>query len=126
LYRDSIGGLLNARGVIEALVGGKIDVGPLDSYSHDLIRHLEPDYARQVRVVATTAPTPIPAFVTTATLGAAALGRLRAAFLAAGGATDLNDPRETVLLRRFALPEPDAYQPLRARHDALNAAPELW
>src|SRR5204863_8135749 len=36
LYREVTGGLLNFRGVIDALVARRIDVGPLDSYCHDL------------------------------------------------------------------------------------------
>jgi len=126
LYREVSGGLLNARSVIDALVAGTIDVGPLDSYSHDLLRHLEPEYARQVRVIASTLPTPNPAFVSTADLDDAALGRLRAAFLDVEDAAALSSARETLLLRRFAVPEPADYAPLRERHDALIAAPEVW
>ena len=36
----AVGGLVNARGVIDALAAGRIDVGPLDSYSHDLLQAL--------------------------------------------------------------------------------------
>lgn len=126
LYREVEGGLLNARGVVDALVARKIDVGPLDSYSHDLLRHLEPDYAGQVRVIASTPPTAMPAFVSTADLDDAVLGRLRDAFVAVEGARDLADERATLLLRRFVLPAAADYAPLRERHDALIAAPEVW
>ena len=126
LYREVTGGLLNARGVVDALVARKIDVGPLDSYSHDLLHHLEPDYARQVRVIASTPPTAIPAFVCTADPDAAVLRRLRDAFVAVEGTRDLADERATLLLRRFAVPDAADYAPLRARHDALIAAPEVW
>jgi ABC-type phosphate/phosphonate transport system substrate-binding protein len=126
LYREVAGGLLNARGVIDALVARKIDVGPLDSYSHDLLRRLEPDYARQVRVIASTSPTAMPAFVSTADLDPPVLGRLRAAFVAVEDAGDLADERATLLLRRFAVPDAVDYAPLRERHDALIAAPEVW
>jgi ABC-type phosphate/phosphonate transport system substrate-binding protein len=126
LYREVAGGLLNARGVIDALVARKIDVGPLDSYSHDLLRRLEPDYARQVRVIASTSPTAMPAFVSTADLDPPVLGRLRAAFVAVEDAGDLGDERATLLLRRVAVPDAVDYAPLRERHDALIAAPEVW
>jgi ABC-type phosphate/phosphonate transport system substrate-binding protein len=126
LYREVVGGLLNARGVIDALVARRIDVGPLDSYSHDLLRHLEPDYAGQVRVIASTPPTAVPAFVSTADLDDAILGRLRNAFVAVAGAADLADERATLLLRRFTLPDAADYAPLRERHDALIAAAEVW
>jgi ABC-type phosphate/phosphonate transport system substrate-binding protein len=126
VYREVTSGLLNARGVIDALVARRIDVGPLDSYSHDLLAHLEPDCARQVRVIATTDPTPIPAFVSTAALDEPTLLSLRQAFVAAGTTPDLIVPRERLLLARFAVPQADDYAPLRVRHDALSAAPELW
>ena len=63
LYRGVVGDLVNARGVIDALVDGRIDVGPLDSYCHDLLKRNQPEYARQVRTIASTDPTPIPMFV---------------------------------------------------------------
>ena len=126
LYRDVTGGLLNARGVIDALVAGRIDVGPLDSYSHDLLAHLEPAYAAQVRTLASTEPTPIPAFVATAQLPDAPLERLRQAFVATGSTQELQSARATLLLAGFAVPAPDDYVTLRERHAALNAVPELW
>jgi ABC-type phosphate/phosphonate transport system substrate-binding protein len=126
LYREVARGLLNARGVIDALVAGRIDVGPLDSYSHDLLVHLEPATARAVRVVATTAPTPIPAFVATAPLEDAVLDRLRQAFIDAGSAPALGAARATLLLRGFAIPAPADYAILRERHDALSEVPEVW
>ena len=66
LYTKAVGNLIHARGVIKALVDGRIDVGPLDSYYHDLLRHNAPLLAAQVRVVASTGPMPIPPLVATA------------------------------------------------------------
>ena len=126
LYRSVVGGLLSARGVINALAAGTIDIGPLDSYSHDLLRHLEPETARQVRVIATTAPTAIPPFVATATLAAGQLAQLREAFAAVAFAPDLADVRPCLLLAGFEFPAPADYAPLRVQHDAVIAAPELW
>jgi ABC-type phosphate/phosphonate transport system substrate-binding protein len=126
LYRSVVGGLLNARGVIDALAAGKIDVGPLDSYSYDLLAHLEPGFANQVRIVASTEPTAIPSFVATGHLDADLLARLRQAFADVESAPDLADARARLLLSGFAFPSPDDYAPLRARHDALIAAPEVW
>ena len=126
LYREVLGGLLNARGVIDALVAGKVDVGPLDSYSRDLLVQWEPGYAAQVRVVATTEPTPMPAFVATAPLAAGELERLRAAFADAAEAQELERVRAGLLLSGFALPVPGDYDELRVRHDALSAVPEVW
>lgn len=126
LYRAVVGGLLNARGVIDALTAGSIDIGPLDSYSYDLLSHLEPETARQVRIIASTEPTAIPPFVATAPLDAELLARIRQAFADVALAPALSAVRSRLSLAGFAFPSPDAYAPLRARHDALIAAPEVW
>ena len=126
LYRSAVGGLLNARGIIEALAAGEIDVGPLDSYSFDLLTHLEPGFASRVRIIASTEPTAIPPFVATADLDSSLQARLRRAFAEVESAPDLADARARLLLAGFEFPSPADYAPLRARHDALIAAPELW
>jgi ABC-type phosphate/phosphonate transport system substrate-binding protein len=63
LYRESIGPLTNPRRVIEALLAGEIDVGPLDSYALDLMLRHEAHLGSQIRIVATTDPAPIPLLV---------------------------------------------------------------
>lgn len=109
LYRKAVGGLLNARRVIEALQGGDIDVGPLDSYYYDLLRRNDPDFAAQVRVVATTSPAPIPPLIATATLAAAEIDRLRSALAAVRDAGELAAQRDTLLLGEFAVPAATDY-----------------
>lgn len=63
LYRESIGPLTTPRRVIEALLTGAIDVGPLDGYALDLMQHHQPELTSDIRVVATTDPAPIPFLV---------------------------------------------------------------
>lgn len=111
-YRESVGGLVNARGVIDAIAAGRIDVGPLDSYCHDLLRAREPAFAARVRVVATTAARPIPPVVATAPLDARTVARLRSAFTAVGHAPELAALRARLLLDGFVVPRPDTYAPL--------------
>ncbi|AWM02911.1 phosphate/phosphite/phosphonate ABC transporter substrate-binding protein [Bradyrhizobium amphicarpaeae] len=60
LYRESIGPLTTPRRVIEALLAGAIDVGPLDGYALDLMQRHQPDLKSELRVIATTDPAPIP------------------------------------------------------------------
>lgn len=120
LYRKSVGGFVNARGVIDALVSGTIDVGPLDSYYHDLLKHSEPTYAAQVRVVASTRGTPIPPFIATAALTADELRRLRATLATVAEAPELTALRESLLLAGFAVPDPADYDVLaRIAHSPL-------
>ena len=126
LYRDAVGGLLNARRVIEAIDAGRIDVGPLDSYYHDLLRAGDPDFASKIRVVASTREAPIPPLVATAPLAPDELSRLRGALLEAGGAPELAAERATLLLSGFAVPRESDYDALGEVVAASRKFPETW
>jgi len=125
-YREIVGGLMNPRGVIKALAEGRIDVGPLDSYCHDLIRDGDPAFAAQVRILESTDPTPMPPIVATAGLGDPAVARLRAAFLAVADERSLERARATLLLERFVVPEPAVYASTRERARAVEAGAPDW
>jgi ABC-type phosphate/phosphonate transport system substrate-binding protein len=126
LYRAAVGGLVNARQVIEALAAGRIDVGPLDSYYHDLLVHGDPAFAAQVRVVATTQAAPMPPLVATAPLQGDELERLRAALVAAGGEPGLAAQREVLLLAGFVVPEPSDYDALAGPLATARRHPHVW
>jgi ABC-type phosphate/phosphonate transport system substrate-binding protein len=125
-YRAHVGRLLNARGVIQALADRRIDVGPLDGYVFDLIRASDPAFAAQVKLIATTDPTPMPPVVATAALPDGAADRLRAAFLAASTAPELAPSRTTLLLDRFIVPDPGDFEVQRKRAAVVDALPEKW
>ena len=114
LYRAAVGNLIHARGVIEALIAGRINVGPLDSYYHDLLRRHEPGFAAQVRTLCSTAALPIPPLVATAALSGVTITRLRAALVATASAAELEPVMERLLLAGFAFPDPADYQQLAA------------
>jgi ABC-type phosphate/phosphonate transport system substrate-binding protein len=114
LYRASVGELVHARGVIDAIIAGRIDVGPLDSYSHDLLREHDPGFAAQVRTLESTEPWPIPPIVATMAIEPDALARLRAAFQATEHAPELAAPMARLLLAGFAFPDPVDYDVLAA------------
>lgn len=109
LYRRTVGNLVNARGVIDALARGEIDVGPLDSYYHDLLRHDEPACAAQVRTIAFTRWMPIPPLVATAGVPAAEVQRLRASLGKAMAEPALANERSMLLLAGFATPAVSDY-----------------
>src|SRR5258706_12718257 len=67
-YGKIVGGLLNPRGVVQALAKGDIDVGPLDGYVWDLIRAGNPKSAGEVHSTACTDPTPELPYVESALL----------------------------------------------------------
>jgi ABC-type phosphate/phosphonate transport system substrate-binding protein len=122
-YTDITGNLLNPRGVIKALAEGRIDVGPLDSYVHDLLQRSDPEFAAQVRVIETTDPTPMPPIVATAGLPQSTVDRMRSAFIAVEKEPSLARAREALLLERFRVPDPSVYQVQRERAAQVERSP---
>ncbi|MGA0571729.1 phosphate/phosphite/phosphonate ABC transporter substrate-binding protein [Variovorax sp. VNK109] len=114
LYARAVGDLIHARGVIDALDRGEIDVGPLDAYYHELLRHNDPAFASRVRIIASTQPTPIPPLIATASLDDSTLASLRFALQASMQAAELAAIRERLLLAGFAVPDAQDYQLLAA------------
>jgi ABC-type phosphate/phosphonate transport system substrate-binding protein len=121
-YRKIVGGRLNPRGIIQALVEGEIDVGPLDGYVFDLIRAGDPQLASQVRVIASTDPTPIPPLVATAPLKQTQVEKLRSAFLRAHEEPSL--PLKTILVERFVVPDLAVYDETRRRAERVDQETE--
>ena len=124
-YRRIVGGLLNPRGIIKALAAGEIDVGPLDGYVFDLIRAGDPAFAAQVRVVATSDPTPMPPLVSTG-LKDEQVGSLRKAFLRVHEEASLDGARKALLIERFVVPELAAYDETRRRAERVEREGEPW
>lgn len=122
LYARTVGPLVTPRRVLEAIIAGDADVGPLDSYAHDLLRKHEPALANQVRTIATTRATPIPLLVAAAGTDDAVIERVRAALLAVKDAPELAATRDALLLAGFAVPQPGDYDVLPAAIDAAVAA----
>ncbi len=98
LYAGSIGPLLTPRRVIDALLAGEIDIGPLDSYYHDLLLASEPDTAARLRVVETTAFRPMPLLVGSQVVDDETIQALRHALLRAN-----SDVRARALMARLRL-----------------------
>ena len=124
-YRKIVGGLVNPRGIIQALAKGDIDVGPLDGYVFDLIRAGDPQFAAQVRIVASTDPTPIPPLVATAPLTQEQLLNVRKAFLEVHEEASLDKPRKALLVERFVVPDIRVYDETRRRAERVEQA-EQW
>lgn len=121
-----IGRLMNPRGIVQALAQRRIDIGPLDSYVFDLIRTTEPGFAAQVKIVATTDPTPMPAIVCSQNVDIATLALLRDAFLAVAAERALDACRNTLLIERFIVPDPASYGIQDARARRVEAAGREW
>jgi ABC-type phosphate/phosphonate transport system substrate-binding protein len=126
LYAKVVGPLGGARDVVDAILAGRIDVGPLDSYVLDLIRHLQPDLAGQVRSIATTRESPIPLFVATGPVEQDLVRKLQDAFAAAMAAEELQSLRDMLLLADFVVPQRARYEILKARAQSASAYPDAW
>lgn len=102
LYRESVGNLVTARRILDGVLDGSIDVGPLDGYWHALIRRHAPELTAGVRIVESTDLAPMPAFVAAPALPADDVTRLRAAFAAAATRPWFPGVAETLLLAGFS------------------------
>ncbi|MDB5363706.1 MAG: ABC-type transport system substrate-binding protein [Rhodospirillales bacterium] len=63
LYGATVGPLITPRRVVETILAGVADVGPLDSYAHDLLCRHDPDLMAGVRVLDSTEWVPMPLLV---------------------------------------------------------------
>ena len=109
LYRDWIGPLVTPRRVIDAVLADEIDVGPLDSYVHDLLRHHDPATASRLRVVESTAMTPIPPLIASPSVDDETVLRVRETLLACDGEPELRAALDALVISRFAEADASAY-----------------
>lgn len=125
LFQSTVGPLVTPRDVVRVVTEGDADVGPIDSYAHDLLRKHEPHVAARLRILATTMPTPIPPFVASAHVPEETVHALREALLDAGRAAELAATREALLIERFEAVSATDYQVLArlaSEADALGYA----
>jgi ABC-type phosphate/phosphonate transport system substrate-binding protein len=111
LYREIIEPRFTPMGALSAVIGNKAEVAPIDSYALALLTKHAPELTAQVRVIKSTEPTAIPAFVAS---GQAPAG-VADAFLAAGAEASTRALMDQLLLHSFARPEAEAYDALRER-----------
>ena len=111
-FAATIGPLVTPRRVVEAIVEGAIDAGPLDAYWHALLSLHEPRTAAKLRVVASTAATPIPCFAAAAATPEALRKTLAEAFVEAGKTRDLHTTRQALLLAGFERVDAHTYDSL--------------
>jgi ABC-type phosphate/phosphonate transport system substrate-binding protein len=122
LYAQMSGNLVTARRVLDSVRAGSIDVGPLDAYWHMLLAHHAPELTSGVRVLASTALAPMPAFVTAADAPAHRVARLKAAFTAARLQPWFAALADDLLIEGFAEVTPSTYSILLEWDRAANAA----
>lgn len=81
-FSHVVGPITTPRRVLEAVGEGRVDLAPVDSFAHALLRRHEPALAAGVRILARTEPTPIPLLVASPGADPAIVARLRQALLA--------------------------------------------
>jgi ABC-type phosphate/phosphonate transport system substrate-binding protein len=122
LYARTLGPLVRQRPVVEAVAGGRADVGAVDGYALDLLRRHDPELAGRVRVVATTVPAPVPPVVASPGTDGDARERITRALLAVHEAPELATTLPDLLLSRFVAVEAGAFQVFLDRQRAAEAA----
>ena len=108
LYAEIVAPTVTPVGALEAVVEGRADVAPLDSYALALLRHHAPAQAARVRSIASTEPTAIPPLV--ASPGGPT--QLSAIFGGAHQDKELAPLLDGLLLQCFVLPEQAGYEAL--------------
>jgi len=122
LFAESVGPLVTPRRVIEAVIDGAIDVGPLDSYVHDLLQRHEPATASKLRTVESTAMTPVPPLIASPSTPPDTIERLRRSLLASATEPEARPILEELLLAGFALVASTDYDQLLAQAKEAAAA----
>ena len=102
LYGRVVGNLVTARRIIDAVLDGTIDIGPLDAYWHMLISRYRPAMTAGIRVLETTEVVPMPAFVAARDTPPEYIERLRDAFIRAHTRPWFARFRESLLLEGFS------------------------
>ena len=102
LYSQSVGPLTTPRRVIDSILAGGIDVGPLDSYAWDLLQRHDPDLTERIRIVETTDAAPIPFLVASRQCPDRVVTALQTALMEFGEIAACDGLRERLCLQSFA------------------------
>lgn len=121
LFASTVGPLVTPRRVVDAVLAGDADAGPVDGYAWDLMMHHEGARLAPLRVVARTVPTPIPPLVGAPGLDRRVARALTTALLAVEACAELAPVREALLLRGFAPATARTYDVLRDAAEAVSA-----
>ena len=122
LYSKVLGPLHRQLPVIDAVLDGRADVGPVDAYGLDLLRRHGSERAARVRVVATTLEAPSAPLVASPGVDGETRRRLTEALLAAHRAPELSSTLDELLIARFVEPDAAAFTVMLDRERAAEAA----
>lgn len=122
LFGAVTGDLVTARAILDRVIDGSIDVGPLDAYWHLLMQKYRPEITSLVRVVESTAIAPMPSFVAGAGIAPEVVARLQQAFVEASAQDWFSPFAESLCLTGFqAMGLADYRLPMQWQEEALAA-----
>lgn len=110
LYAQSIGPIHTPRKIIEAVIGGEIDIGPVDSFAFWTLARHAPELTRQVRVIDSTDAVAVPLLVADPSRPEAESAALQEALLALHKTETGRALLAPVGVARFVLPDQAAYR----------------
>ncbi len=116
------GHLVTARRILDEVLAGGIDIGPLDGYWHMLIRRYRPELTAGIRVLASTATAPMPALVASAGADPQMVARLREAFAAARYRPWFSEIGNRLMITGFAAVDQDSFATTLAWDEEAKAA----
>jgi len=122
LYVNVLGPLHRQLPVIDAVIDGRADVGPVDAYGLDLLRRHGTERAKRVRVVATTLPAPSAPLVASPMVDAATRAQLTDALLAVHTAPEMTATLDELLLARFVHADAGAFDVMVERQHVAERA----
>jgi len=122
LYRSVLGPLHRQVPVVDAVIDGRADVGPIDGYALDLLRRHGSERAERVRVVATTIAAPSAPLVASPLVSAPEREQLTNALLQAHAAPEMAATLDELLLARFVRVSPGDFDVFLERQRAAEAA----
>jgi ABC-type phosphate/phosphonate transport system substrate-binding protein len=114
-FAQWVGPLITPRRAIEAVLEGTIDVAPLDSYVHDLLKRHEPETASKLRTIEETVMTPIPPLVGSIEVAGETAERLKRGLLSCHAEPQMAAILDTLMITGFAPASPDNYADLLAQ-----------
>ena len=116
--------LVTARRVLDCVIAGEIDVGPLDAFWHHLLRLHRPNLVADIRIIETTERAPMPAFVAGPNVSHDHIERLRRAFADARDAPWFAGLAQTLAISGFAaVTQADFALTLQWEREAVAADP---
>ena len=110
LYARSVGGLVNPLGALTAVAEGRVDIAPVDSFCHDLLRASGHPVTRVTRILDRTEPSPIPVLVASSDILPQDARAISEALLSANLSPEAAPLLQATLIERFVLPEESTYE----------------